>query len=240
MDGAGQATCAVPARVAAFREEYRRGQVGPRYSGRLHFAFTTLVSLSVIGLAVSRVGPGRMLEWLTLPAVFLLGNVVEFLGHRGPMHHRQRGLGLLFHRHTEQHHRFFTHEALSYESHRDVKMVLFPPVLLLFFLGAIAAPLGALCFALISPNVGWLFIAGAVGYYLTYEWLHFCHHLPPAHPVARLSVMRHLRRHHEQHHDPSKMQRYNFNISFPLTDWLLGTRWKPELQRTSKRGDRRT
>ena len=240
MDGSSQASRSVPHRVAAFREEYRRRQVGPRYSGRVHFAFTTLVSLGVIGLALSRVAPGPLLEWLALPAVFLLGNVVEFLGHRGPMHHRRRGLGLLFQRHTEQHHRFFTHEALAYESHRDVKMVLFPPVLLLFFLGAIAAPLGALCFALISPNVGWLFVAASVAYYLTYEWLHFCHHLPPGHPVARLSVMRQLRRHHEAHHDPSKMQRYNFNISFPLTDWLLGTRWKPERQIPEPRGDRGT
>ncbi|WP_426755954.1 sterol desaturase family protein [Myxococcus sp. Y35] len=237
MDGAARATRSIPDRVAAFREAYRRERVGPRYSGRAHFAFTSLGGLSVIGLALSRVEPGPAAEWLTLPAVFLLGNIVEFLGHRGPMHHRRRGLGLLFHRHTEQHHRFFTHEALAYESPRDVKMVLFPPVLLLFFLGAIAAPLGALCFALISPNVGWLFVAAAVGYYLTYEWLHFCHHLPPDHPVARLAVMRQLRRHHEAHHDPSKMQRYNFNISFPLTDWLCGTLWRPEAPIEKRRRD---
>jgi len=39
-----------------------------------------------------------------------------------------RGLALLFERHTEQHHRFFTDEAMSYEGRRDYKMVLFPPV----------------------------------------------------------------------------------------------------------------
>ncbi|MFP2959014.1 sterol desaturase family protein [Myxococcus sp. 1LA] len=228
MTQAASDTRSIPPRVAEFREGYRRKHVGPRYSGQAHFAFTSLGSLAVIGFALSRVEAGRPWEWLTLPGVFLLGNVVEFLGHRGPMHHRRRGLGLLFQRHTEQHHRFFTHEALAYESARDVKMVLFPPVLLLFFLGAIAAPLGALCFTVISPNVGWLFVAAAVGYYLTYEWLHFCHHLPPEHPVARLAVMRRLRRHHEAHHDPAKMQRYNFNISFPLADWLFGTSWRSD------------
>ncbi len=240
MKGAATLTRPVPRRVAEFREEYRREQVGPRYSGRAHLAFTSLGSLAVIGLTLSCVHSGRPLEWLTLPGVFLLGNVVEFLGHRGPMHHRRPGLGLLFQRHTEQHHRFFTHEALAYESSRDVKMVLFPPVLLLFFLGAIAAPLGALCFALISPNVGWLFVAASVGYYLTYEWLHFCHHLPPEHPVARLAVMQQLRRHHEAHHDPSKMQRYNFNISFPLADWLFGTCWRPEGRRSAGRNGLRS
>lgn len=221
-------THTVPERVASFRESYRRQHVGPRYSGRGHFAFTSLASLGAIAFALSRLEAVRPLEWLTVPAVFLFGNVVEFLGHRGPMHHRRRGLGLLFQRHTEQHHRFFTHDALAYESHRDVKMVLFPPVLLLFFLGGIATPLAALCFALVTPNAGWLFAASAVGYYLSYEWLHFCHHLPPGHPVARLPLMQRLRRHHATHHDPSKMQRYNFNITVPLSDWLFGTTWKPE------------
>jgi hypothetical protein len=217
----------IPERVKAFRETYREKYLGPRYSGHAHFAFTSLGSLAAIGFSLSRLGSVRPLEWLTVPAVFLLGNLVEFLGHRGPMHHRRRGLGLLFQRHTEQHHRYFTHDALAYESARDVKMVLFPPVLLLFFLGAIATPLAALCFLLVSPNVGWLFAASAVGYYLTYEWLHFCHHLPPEHPVARLPLMARLRHHHQTHHDPSKMQRYNFNITFPLSDWLFGTAWRP-------------
>lgn len=221
------ATQGIPERVRDFREAYRAKHVGPRYSGRAHFAFTSLGSLAVIGFSLSRLEGVRPLEWLTMPAVFLFGNLVEFLGHRGPMHHRRRGLGLLFQRHTEQHHRYFTHDALAYESMRDVKMVLFPPVLLLFFLGAIATPLAALCFVLVSPNVGWLFAASAVGYYLTYEWLHFCHHLSPQHPVARLPVMQRLRRHHQAHHDPSKMQRYNFNITFPLADWLFGTAWRP-------------
>ncbi|NVJ19182.1 sterol desaturase family protein [Myxococcus sp. AM010] len=234
MAEAARATRSIPERVARFREDYRRKHVSPRYSGRAHFVFTSLGSLAVIGCAISLLEGGRPVEWLTLPAVFLLGNVVEFLGHRGPMHHRRRGLGLLFQRHTEQHHRFFTHDALAYESARDVKMVLFPPVLLLFFLGAIAAPLGTLCFVLISPNVGWLFVAAAVGYYLMYEWLHFCHHLPPEHPVAQLALMRQLRRHHEAHHDPAKMQRHNFNISFPFADWLFGTSWRPEKDRREK------
>ncbi|WP_338872818.1 sterol desaturase family protein [Myxococcus stipitatus] len=216
----------IPERVAAFRRRYRAEHVGPRYSGRAHFAFTSLGALGVILLVSARLEAVRPLEWLTVPVVFLLGNAVEFLGHRGPMHHRRKGLGLLFRRHTEQHHRFFTHEALSYESSQDVKVVLFPPVLLVFFLGAVAAPVGVLTFLLSTRNVGWLFVASSVGYYLTYEWLHFCHHLPAEHPVARLRLMGWLRRHHQVHHDPSKMSRWNFNITFPLADEWCGTRWR--------------
>ncbi|TQF10558.1 fatty acid hydroxylase family protein [Myxococcus llanfairpwllgwyngyllgogerychwyrndrobwllllantysiliogogogochensis] len=227
----------IPERVTAFREQYRGEHVGPRYSGRAHFAFTSLGSLGVILLALSRVEAVRPWEWLTVPGVFLLGNVVEFLGHRGPMHHKRRGLGLLFQRHTEQHHRFFTHDALAYESSRDVKMVLFPPVLLLFFLGAVAAPLGVLTFLVSTRNVGWLFVASTVGYYLSYECLHFCHHLPPEHRLARLRPLGWLRRHHQAHHDPSKMGRWNFNITVPLSDWLFGTLALPPTSEGGRRAD---
>lgn len=221
----------VPEQVARFREEYRREFLGARYTGWGHFAFTSGVSLAVIGFALSQLANVSPVEWLMVPGAFLVANAVEYLGHKNPMHRPMKGLGLLFERHTRQHHRYFTHEAMAYEGSRDFKMVLFPPVLLLFFLGAIATPLGALCFALLSPNAGWLFVATGVGYFLTYEWLHFSHHLPEHHPVARLPLLSRLRRHHQAHHDPKRMGHYNFNITFPLCDRLLGTEWKPPEKR---------
>jgi len=138
-------------------------------------------------------------------------------------------LALLFERHTEQHHRFFTDEAMSYEGRRDYKMVLFPPVMLIFFLGAIAAPVGGALFLVASRNVAWLYVATAMGYFLTYEWLHFCHHLPEDAWIARRRLLRKLRSHHQRHHDPSAMTACNFNITFPICDTLFGTR-RPEVR----------
>jgi hypothetical protein len=212
-----------PAGVAAFREEYRSQHIGPHYSGPLHLAFTSVGSLAVIGAAVAGVRAPTPLELLTIPATFLFANLVEYRGHKGPMHRRRRGLAILFERHTQQHHRYYTHEAMSFEGPRDWKMVLFPPVMLLFFLGAVAAPLGALLFWLASRNVALLYVATAMGYFLTYEWLHFCHHLPPGHALARVGLLRRLRVHHQAHHDPVQMNAHNFNITFPICDWIFGT-----------------
>jgi hypothetical protein len=216
----------LPESVAKFRGEYRRTEPGRHYRGWAHFAFTSLGALSVIAFSLSRLSGVRPLEWLTVVGTLLLANAAEYLGHRGPMHHRTRGLRLVYRRHTQQHHHFFTHQAMTYESSHDFRMVLFPPVLLLFFLGAIATPIGALLFVLGSPNVGWLFVATALGHFLTYEWLHFCFHLPEGHLLARLPVIAQLRRHHTVHHDLSRMGRFNFNLTLPLCDVLLGTRWK--------------
>lgn len=212
-----------PEAVRAFRAEYRSKSIGPRYSGWAHFAFTSIGSLAVVAYAVFRVHAVRPLEWLTVPLTFLFANFAEYKGHRGPMHRPMRGASLLFVRHTREHHHFFTQDAMHYESSRDFKMVLFPPVMLAFFLGAIATPIGALLFVVVSPGVGWLYVAVAMSYFLTYEWLHFAYHLPPASLVGRLPIVARLRRHHQTHHDLSLMGRYNFNITFPVCDWLHGT-----------------
>lgn len=208
--------------VAAFRHEYRAA-IGPRYSGWLHFATTSVVSLAVIAFAVSRVRSPSVGALAAVPAVFLFANVVEYLGHRGPMHHRRRGLALVFVRHTLQHHRFYTQDAMAAESARDFQMVLFPPVMLGFFLGGIAAPVGALLAWLGGANLGWLFVATAVAYFLTYEWLHWSYHQPDASWIGRRALVRRLRHHHTLHHDPARMTTANFNITFPIADALFGT-----------------
>jgi hypothetical protein len=216
----------LPGEVAAFRKEFRAAEIGPHYSGWLHFCFTTFSSLGVIAFALWRVRGLRAWELAVLPAGFLIANLAEYFAHKGPMHRPRPGLGLIHKRHSLQHHRFFTREAMSYESSADIKMVLFPPVLLIFFLGALAAPIAAVFYFVVSPNAGWLFLAVGIGYYLTYEWLHFAYHLPPETAVGRLALVRVLRGHHAAHHDPALMGRWNFNITFPLSDWLFGTSYR--------------
>jgi hypothetical protein len=213
----------IPADVAAFRDRYRADVIGPRYSGVAHFLFTTCMSLSVITALAWGVRAPTWREWLTLPIGFLVANAAEYFGHRGPMHHKRRFLGLIYKRHTLEHHRFFTSEAMSYESARDIKMVLFPPSVLLFFFGGIGLPLGALAWLVLGANVARLFLCVAFAYYLTYEWLHFSYHLSPETWLGRLPVIAALRRHHQTHHDPSLMTTRNFNITFPICDLIFGT-----------------
>jgi hypothetical protein len=213
----------LPAPVAAFRAQYRTSEIGPRYSGWGHFAFTSLTSLAIVAVTLAGLRGPSWLALSTVPITFLFANAIEYLGHRKAMHRLQPGLGLVYRRHTVQHHHFFTHEAMSYEGTRDFKMVLFPPIMIVFFFGLFALPVGAVLWALTSPDVARLYVATAVGYFLCYEWLHFAHHLRPDSPLGRLSFLRTLRQHHQDHHDPSLMGKYNFNITFPICDLVAGT-----------------
>jgi sterol desaturase/sphingolipid hydroxylase (fatty acid hydroxylase superfamily) len=85
-------------------------------------------------------------------------------------------------------------------------------------------PSSALVYFFASPNTARLFAATAVGYYLLYEWLHISYHVSPGSFVGRLAIVRALRKLHTAHHDLTLMGKYNFNITFPIGDWLFGTR----------------
>jgi hypothetical protein len=212
--------------VAAFRAKYRAEEIGPHYSGIAHFLFTTSAAIAIIVVTLWGVHAPTWHQLLAVPIAFLVANAGEYFGHKGPMHHRTPGLGLIFKRHTLQHHHFFTHEAMAYETLRDAKMVLFPWFLILFFFGGMALPIGVGVYFFAGENVARLFVATLVGYFLTYEWLHFAYHLNPQTLVGRLWLVRVLRRHHTTHHDLQLMSRHNFNITFPICDAILGTRWR--------------
>jgi len=211
-------------RVAGFRADYRQSVVPPGYDGRLHLAVTTTLQLGTCITALTFARGAALLEWLTLPAAFLLANVVEWAGHRWLMHMPRPGLGFLYRRHAGVHHRFFTANAMAVGSHRDHHAVIFPISVSLFYLGAVAAPLAFALGTLVSPAVGWLFLAAAVGYYEFYEVLHLLAHLEPRGWWSGHPIVARVRAHHARHHDPRAMRHGNFNITVPVADLLFGTK----------------
>ena len=213
----------IPERVASFRAHVRAKNISPRYSGVAHLAFTSTVSLAIVGYATATMHGPHAWELATVPLTFLFANFVEYRAHRGVMHHRTPPFTLVFDRHTPSHHHFYTHDAMAAESPRDFYMVLFPPLLIVFFFGLFALPVAALLAWLTTANLARLFVATAVGYFLTYEWLHFSYHQPPDGFIGRLWLVRRLRAHHTLHHDLARMQKRNFNITFPICDTLFGT-----------------
>jgi hypothetical protein len=225
---AGVDKAALPADVAQFRARIREKHFPKHYSGYAHFAFTSIVSLSIIVYAIWTLKAPRWYEFALVPLTFMFANFVEYRAHKGVMHHKTRGFGLVFERHTPSHHGFYTHAAMASESPRDYYMVLFPPILIVFFFGLFALPVGLLLAWLVNADVARLFVATAVGYYLTYEWLHFSYHLPAESFIGRRKMISVLRAHHTAHHDHALMQKHNFNITFPICDALFGTTWRAD------------
>lgn len=213
----------LPQAVRRFRERYRAKEIPPGYSGWGHFAFTFGLGSLALAWAIVQISQPSALEWSAVPLTFLYANLSEYWGHRSAMHRRLPGLGLVYRRHAGQHHRFFTDQAMPLASSRDFRVVLFPPVLALFFFVAFALPAWWLLAWLGTDNTAWLFVATAIAYFLNYELFHLAYHAPEGHWVTRVPGFARLQRLHRIHHDPSRMRRCNFNITWPIGDLLFGT-----------------
>lgn len=216
--------------IARARTAFRENRIPKHYSGRAHLITVIGFSVAVAVANFAMLDDVTPLEWLTIPLTFLYSNVAEYLGHRGPMHNKTRFLTGIFQRHTVEHHSFFTDEAISFDSPRDYRAVLFPPILLVFFFGFFAVPVGAILYFLVSSNVCYLFVFTAILYYLNYELFHFSYHVDPRSRLGRLPAIRQLRRNHVRHHNKALMTRYNFNITYPICDRLFGTLYRESMQ----------
>lgn len=211
--------------AAPYRAKHA-GLYPARFNGYAYFAFANTVALGGMVFSLMQLQTPSPWAWLTVPAAFLFANFAEWLAHSGPMHHKRDWAEMLFERHTVVHHVYFPHTDMTAPNHHHWGFVLFP-WWAIFLVYLSAAPGALLTGWIFGGNCGWLFMATGLGYYLIYEWLHLMHHLPPEHPVARTRVAAWLRRHHTHHHDHRLMARHNFNVSFPIADYVFRTVYRP-------------
>ncbi|MBF3483514.1 SRPBCC family protein [Burkholderia pseudomallei] len=209
--------------VTVFRARYR-ASVHPRYNAWLHGGFVLAYGCAAIAFFLKDVARVSAVQWASVPAAFLLFNWLEFTVHRHVGHVKRRFGAMFYRRHTGDHHSFFANEQIAYREARDWRVILFPAWLIVVFslgLFALHAVLGRF-----DANVAGLFASTMLGGYLLYECVHACEHLPDAHPLAKWPWIRQMRVLHRVHHRDALMRSCNFDVIWPLMDWLHGTlRW---------------
>ena len=209
--------------VRTVRANYRAEFISGRYNGHLHLAMTLTLGLSVIAVCIYWLKSPSLLEWLTIPITFLYSNAAEWAGHKYAMHRPIKGLGFMYKRHSLQHHKFFTDGHMEIDSLMDFKAVLLPVGIVGVFLVAFFIPAGFFLTWLFSSNVALLLIMTGMAYYLSYELIHLSYHLKEDHWVHRIPGFTRFARLHTTHHDQRIMAHKNFNITYPIMDWLMGT-----------------
>ena len=212
-----------PAAREAFRAELM-ARIPRWYSPWLHLASPSLVGLGIAAACLALLHDVRLVELMTVPVVLLAANAFEWRVHRDLLHHRVRfaGLAVLYDRHTPELHRVFVTEDMAIRSPREFRLVLVPA----YGIAGIAVadlPLAAVLWLAGQHNVAALFLATSLAYFASYEMLHLSYHLAPDSLIGRNPLIRVLRRHHATHHSPELMQRWNFNVTLPLWDWVRGT-----------------
>jgi hypothetical protein len=207
------------------REERRAEMLAgiPRwYSPWVHLAIPAVTGIAILAFALSRIEELRPWQLLCVPLFLAFGNAVEWHAHRGLLHRRTWPLEILYTRHTPQHHAIYVSGDMFIRDWRELKFVLLPAYGVAGLV-VVTSPVTLALWLAGQPNLAALWVASVVFYILTYEWFHLAYHLPAEGFVGRMRVTRWLRRHHERHHAPHLMQRWNFNVTVPLWDHVRGT-----------------
>jgi hypothetical protein len=209
------------------------------YSPWLHLAFPAVVGIAIAALALSRIEALRAWQLALVPVFLVFANAVEWHAHRGLLHRRTRFLEVLYVRHTPQHHAVFVADDMAIRSPLELKLILLPAWGILAILAA-TSPATVAFVLLGQANLAALWVATVVFYVLSYEWLHLAYHLPAHGALGGLRVVRFLRTHHQLHHAPHLMQRWNFNVTLPLWDHVRGTVYRAHLLEAHAAGLGRT
>jgi hypothetical protein len=216
---------------AGERLRVRQLEAIPRwYNPYLHLAATTGVGIVTVAVALVSMHHLRGIELLVLPAAFLISNGIEWCAHRNVLHRRMWPVGVLYDRHTPVHHKIYQYDSMAMRSAREFRLVLIPAAGVASVV-AITAPFAVAASRLLTDNCGWLVLAESGLYVVAYELSHLAYHMPEDSFVGRLGLVRVLREHHRRHHHPALMQRWNFNVTLPLFDWLLRSLASEELVR---------
>jgi len=196
------------------------------YSPYGHLAATTGIGLVVLVasiIAIARLEPGvKWTDLLVIPGVILLANYYEWRVHRDVLHKRFWPFEVIYDKHTPMHHMIYVEEDMALRDVKEFRLVLIPAAGVLGIVLA-AAPIAVGLAHFWSNAAGWLFLLTASLFMVSYEVLHLCYHAPATSWVGQRHWIKVLRAHHARHHNPRLMQRYNFNVTVPLFDWIMGT-----------------
>ena len=164
-----------------------------------------------------------MLQFIALGFIgtVIVTSFIEWTVHRFLMHRPLGKFDYPFKAHAVVHHGIFRGDESYHLQHEKDKETI-PmawwngPVLV-----ALCATPGTLTAWLLGHSslaIGaW---AAGIAYYIAYEYLHWCMHLPRKRGLERSGVFFRLNGHHILHH---RYMHKNFNVVFPLADLCLGT-----------------
>lgn len=211
-------------RQQKFRDEFR-AEIPTGYSGVRHATLASAIGIVAIFACIFFLRrPITWIEWLMVPVVILGWNFVEWSVHKFVLHRpgTSKVARALYHRHTMQHHQFYTHDHHTFESTRDLKIVFFPVFALPGVL-ILSSPFAVLAWLVISGNAALILLASVAGMYMLFEIMHFCAHAPESAFLRHMPLINTMRRHHVAHHDQKIMMDRNMNFTLPIFDWLMGT-----------------
>lgn len=149
-------------------------------------------------------------------------SLFEWLLHKYVMHRPIFGFDYAFRTHAQVHHQIFrADESYHLQDEKDKSTI---PMA--WWNSLILVPTASIPFIFIGWALGYLVTIPLTAflviyaYYGTYEYLHWCMHLPKHRKLEKSGIFFRLNGHHILHH---RYMHKNFNVVCPLADLCLGT-----------------
>lgn len=211
--------------TAPSRPFSRDRAIDPSFSLTSHLSRTLGIAAAIAGMGVWLAWDASGWAWLAMPGFWLVANAFEYATHRYPMHRPLRPR-VLYHNHARVHHRAFAGRDQEIRHVQDLSVVMMPwYTLLIIFAGA--SPIAVAAALVGGAGLAGVFLISAVLYFLFYEVVHTLHHLPmdalERSWWGRRRLIADMRAHHHHHHQLERMSTVNFNVTFALTDRVMGT-----------------
>lgn len=163
------------------------------------------------------------LLWCSLgfAANIVYGSFFEWSLHKFVMHKPLRWFRYPFDAHAVVHHQIFKADHTYHLIHEKDKET----IPMAWWNGPALIVLGSLPSLVASAILGqWGIACGALAafsaYYVVYEYIHWCMHLPKKRRIEKPWLFQRLNGHHLLHH---RYMHKNFNVVLPLADLCLGT-----------------
>ncbi len=208
-----------------FRTTYINKDAGLKFlnfkNGKLYLVVVFSIAILASVLSSLLISNWNISYLILFPFYFLFANLIEYVIHRFPMHKPMKGFDFLF-EHVTVHHSFYNENYAYHKDPRDYFAV-FLPLQYLTFITLIIFATAYVIYLVGGRDHGLFFIFFAYLYYLAYEILHFSYHANEDSLIKKIPFIKSWGQMHLDHHETKLMTTHNFNISFPVYDYIFGT-----------------
>lgn len=193
------------------------------YNPWVHLLLPSSLGLVIIFTLFRLMDPLSLLELVMVPITLAVMSSWEWLIHKYWMHHSFKPFTFLFKKHR-LHHQYYTDKRMELSSWNELYFILTPFWALVLVFTALVPMFIVASF--VSWNVACLVVMTTMLYFVVYELTHATYHFPKSNWIRSNPIINYLSKHHTLHHNTKNMTRFNFNVSFPLFDWLTRTNFK--------------
>lgn len=191
------------------------------YNPFSHLLFPSLFAGGVGVISLSKITSFELWMLPIFVTTWVILLFFEWAAHKFLLHRPTPPLTFLFQMHLV-HHENYTDQDMAIKNLDELYYVLMPPYAVVIVFGMMV-PICLGLTLLFGLDLAMVVLVAAMGFFISYELLHFCYHLPEDVWIMRLGIFQWLRRFHQTHHHPDNFRAWNFNVTIPLADWVLGT-----------------